>query len=253
MQITSELAANLYIQAGTIQLTGGSTTFPSMNVRFVALSDLELLNSASLELTGNDVDDSDLLLESNGLCQQSGTSSFSLCTGCQVTARGGSTLTIYGSDIEIENGGGVSAGTTFLNASASQITISERCSSLCSIAMGGDAAPSDGCSYLLNLVRSELSSLHCRDLLIDSQNGSIFVSGVDQGSDMSGVSGGSISFVAASQNGSYQHIRLDDAVSSFEGNTALSFIAAKGIAINKNVTNLDGTMTFQFVDGDLTL
>ncbi|MCP4243751.1 MAG: hypothetical protein GY772_24625, partial [bacterium] len=250
---TSSVAANLYIQAGTIRLIGGATSTHSMNVQLVALSDLALINNASLELVGNAVDDSDLLLESNALCQYSGNSAFSLCTGCQVAVRGGSTLTVYGSDIELENNGGLSAGSTFLNASTSQMTISERCSSACSVAFGGDGAPSDSCSYLLHLRRSELSSLLCRDLVVDSQNGSIFVSGVLQGSDMSGVSGGSISVVAASQNGSYQHVRFDDAVTEFEGNTAVHVVAARGVDIAKNLTNLDGTLTFQFVDGDLTL
>ncbi len=68
--------------------------------------------------------------------------------------------------------------TSYINSTT--IIISERCSSTYSMAIGGTATPSDLNTYNLNLLQSELSSLHSKNIIFDSYNGTIFISGFDQ-------------------------------------------------------------------------
>ncbi len=78
----------------------------------------------------------------------------------------------YGGDILFTDA------TSYINSSDSTIKIFERCSSTYSMAIGGTTTPSDNNTYNLNLLQSELSSLH-----------------------MNGGSGGEIHFIASTQDG----------------------------------------------------
>ena len=78
----------------------------------------------------------------------------------------------------------------------SLIKISERCSS---------TIPSDNNIYSMNILQSELNNFYSKNLIFDSYNGSIYVSGIDQSQYLSGVSGGKIAFIASTSNGTYQY------------------------------------------------
>ena len=55
------------------------------------------------------------------------------------------------------------------------------------MAIGGTTTPSDNNIYNLNLLQTELSSLYSKNLIFDSYNGSIFISGFHQKLYMSGI------------------------------------------------------------------
>ena len=96
--------------------------------------------------------------------------------------------------------------------------------------------PTNNISYSMNILSSELSQMHATNLIFDSKNGSIYISGIDQtNGDLSGISSGQISFIASTLNGSNQYIQFDDAPSIFTSNTAGSIFinAYNGITVVK--------------------
>ncbi len=250
----SSVAADVSLGAAQIEFTAGASEFHDMNVNVLSESDLLFVNSSSLWLQGNDADAAHLLLQTNVNCDFSGASKLSLCRGCSIVTTGGATLALYGSDLEIDNNGDALTTATLINASESSIVISERCSSTYSMAIGGAAPPLDSNTYLLHLRADELQSLYCRDLSFESYDGAIHVSGFDQSTDMAGVSGGELRIAAASQNGSEQWVRFDDAATSFAANSGGVTVAGfSGIVIAKNVSNADGVLRLEFADEDLTI
>ncbi len=67
------------------------------------------------------------------------------------------------------------------------------------MAIGGSTAPSDGNTYNLNLIKTELSQLFSKNLIFDSYNGSI---------NINGISNGEIKFISSTQNCTYQYIMI---------------------------------------------
>ena len=80
--------------------------------------------------------------------------------------------------------------------------------------------------------------LFSKNIIFDSYNGLIFISGFDQSTNMNGISDGEIKFIASTQQGTYQYIKFDD-VTSFTSNTngGISIIGYNGISIYKNITS----------------
>ena len=134
-----------------------------------------------------------------------------------------------------------------INASLSTIKISEIYSNNYSIAIGINL-PSDGNNYNMVLNETVLSNLYCSNLIFNSFNGSIFITGITQSTNMNGVSSGKISFITSQNNGSYQYITIDDNPSNTNG---IEFISYNGIYVNKNITNENGTILFSFFNNNM--
>ena len=99
----------------------------------------------------------------------------------------------FGCDLVIYN-----STSSYINASASTIKISESCSSIYSIAIGGTSTPSDGNSHFVILVFSELAALYSQFIEFLSYYGKIYVSGFQQSLHLNGVFGGYIKFISHS-------------------------------------------------------
>ena len=65
---------------------------------------------------------------------------------------------------------------SIINSSLSTIEISERCSYTNSMLIGGNNSD----NYNLNLLSTELSSFYGKNIIFNSYNGSIYISGFDQ-------------------------------------------------------------------------
>ncbi len=69
---------------------------------------------------------------------------------------------------------------------------------------------SDLNTHNLNLIHSELSSLHSKNIIFDSYNGTIFISAFDQSTYKNGISADEMKFIAATQNDTNSKIILND-------------------------------------------
>ena len=93
------------------------------------------------------------------------------------------------------------------------------------------------------LYASTLSKLYYNNLIFESLNGSIYISGINQPINMNGVSNGKISFITNTHNGTYQYITINDNPLIFSSNNEIEFISYYGINIIQNITNENGTIT----------
>eukprot|EP01083_Nonionella_stella_P119402 356888_1 len=220
------IAKHLDICAKQVNIMNASSINQSINV--ITTDSIILTDNASITSTAQ------LFMQTNLACQYNA-SKLSICDGCAIVAPN---YEYYGSDLEI------ASSSSIINATNSSIMISERCSTRYSMAIGGSTSPSDGNTYSMNILSSQLSSLFARHIIFDSYNGSIFVSGFDETNDMS------VQFIAATNNGTHQYIRFDDGATSFDDD--VSVIAYNGISIDQNMTSVAG-IQFEFVNNDIII
>eukprot|EP01083_Nonionella_stella_P203089 741339_1 len=206
-----------------------SLVFESLHFELISDANITLLPSSSILLNSSSISGS-LFLQTN--------SNLYLSSSTSISTMNGATITYYGGDLML------TSSSSIINATNSSIMISERCSTRYSMAIGGSTSPSDGNTYSMNILSSQLSSLFARHIIFDSYNGSIFVSGFDETNDMS------VQFIAATNNGTHQYIRFDDGATSFDDD--VSVIAYNGISIDQNMTSVAG-IQFEFVNNDIII
>ena len=95
---------------------------------------------------------------------------------------GDSLIIYYSNDIRIDS---------IINASSSTVEISQQCSSKTSILIGDNDN-----KYNLNLSSPELLSFYSKNIMFDSYNASIYISGFNQSFSMNGVKDGEMKFIA---------------------------------------------------------
>ncbi len=104
----------------------------------------------------------------------------------------------------------------------------------------------------MKILQSELSTLYSKNIIFDSNNGSIHVSGFIQSQHMNGVKNGYIEIRASVLNGTNQYIEFNENMVEFSNNNdGVKIIGNNGIFIDKNITNYNGTLTFNFFNNDM--
>ena len=223
-----------------------SVSAEAMHVSLLSYSDIRFETASSLELLAG-APRTLLVHTSYGCGDPNGT--LQLENDTRLASSGGAVLDYWGSELQI-------AATGTVNASASTLTISERCSATFSMAVGGTQTPGDGERYAMNIVQAELARLFAQSLVLDSFNGSIFVAGLEQSQHLSGVAHGKIEIVASSANGSHQSITFGDDATRFVGNDGGGVLIEgyHGITLNQNVTSsTSDALAFHFEAGSMTL
>ena len=127
LYINSLFSAN---NGGNIIIENNTNTFEYMDVTFLSSKKISLIKNSSVLLTGSTLHT--LYFDSNENCNNNDSILF-ICNGCNINVAGGAKLEIYINNITIDG---------ILNSS--DITLSEKCSSTYSIAIGGNSPPSDG-------------------------------------------------------------------------------------------------------------
>ncbi len=179
-----------------IVLSSSSSSFTNINIDLKSNTDIIMLYSSSLVLIGNN--NYQLLLQSDLDCN-SPNGSLILQSYSFISTNLGASIVYYGGDISFKNS------TSYINSSSSTITISEQCSTTNSMLIGGTR---NNNNYNLNLLQTELQSLYGNNLIFDSKEGSIFINSFTQNTHLSGISGGKISFIAATANTSSQYFTI---------------------------------------------
>ena len=119
------------------------------------------------------------------------------------------------------------------------------------MAIGGTNIPSDNNTYSMIILQNELLKLYCKNIIFDSYNGSIYISGFDQSQHMYGIYGGEIKFIASTANGTQQKITFDDDITSFySNNNGIIIYAYNGINIAKNISSTTSSIEFIFNDSN---
>ena len=117
---------------------------------------------------------------------------------------------------------------------------------------GGTQTPQNNQTYNMKIYQSELSTLYCSNLIFDSSNDSIYVSSFIQSTHMNGVSNGYIKIRSSTSNGTYQYIEFAENIVECSQNTnGINIIGYNGIYIDKNITNYNGILTFNFIENNL--
>ena len=65
---------------------------------------------------------------------------------------------------------------------------------------GNNSYDNNDNKYNLNLLSTELSLIYSKNIIFDSYNGSIYISGFDQRNTMNGIKNGQIKFIASTIN-----------------------------------------------------
>ena len=101
----------------------------------------------------------------------------------------------------------------------------------------------------MNILLSELSTLYGKNIIFESLYGSIYISGFIQSINMNGIKNGYLKIQSL-----LSYIKFNKNITIFTNNINGVYIYGKnGIYISKNATNLNGTLTFNFLNNNMII